>query len=67
MDEICSNCKNKIDDFYIDVNLGTRVFRKTAQDTKEEVANGNLCNKMVLCKDCFDKFANTLLSFGNNQ
>lgn len=63
MSKVCDHCKNKIDDFYIELNLGTRVIRKTLQDTEEEIVNGNLYNNAILCKDCFDKLAELLSNF----
>lgn len=67
MSMICSHCKAPLEDFYIEVSLHTKVFRKTAQETIDEIQNGDLCNNAVLCKECFDKFAETLLNFDTSS
>ena len=60
---LCSHCNKDTSDFYIKLKLNTIIVRKKSDDTEEEIANSDIANIEYLCKDCFDKFAETFENF----
>ena len=60
---LCSHCRKDTSDFYVKLNLHTSVIRKKSDDSEEKIANTDISNIEYLCKDCFDKFAETFENF----
>jgi len=58
--ETCTVCGKELHDLKIVIRLQYQVHRKTAADTWEPVENTSLSSTEIMCKDCFDKFVDTL-------
>ena len=56
----CTKCGESLDDLKIIIRLNIETIRKTFACTWEKVANMNIQSNEVLCKECFDKFADGL-------
>jgi len=56
----CTFCKKEFDDFKIHLKLSIRSFRKKESDIWEEIANSDVTSNEILCKDCFDFYAESL-------
>lgn len=56
----CTKCKQELDEFKISIRLSVNVLRKKSSDAWENLGNMNVNSNEVLCKDCFDKFADVL-------
>ena len=56
----CTVCKKEFEDMRITVKLDIESDRKTENETWEVIGNMNLKSAEVMCKDCFDNFAEVL-------
>jgi len=57
---ICNLCKKQINDFIVKIELKVAAERLTSAETWEQIPNSKLHVAEVLCKDCFDRFAETM-------
>lgn len=56
----CSRCGKALEDMRIFTSLSLNVERKKTNDIWEEIPNLDQVSKEILCKDCFDEFAELL-------
>lgn len=58
--EKCTLCNRDLSDLKILIKLNCHVFRETSNKSWESVDNSNVNSNEMLCKECFDKFVDTL-------
>lgn len=65
--EHCSRCGKELTDMRIFTSLALSVERKKTNDIWEEIPNLDQVSKEVLCKDCFDEFADLLAQMNTSK
>lgn len=63
----CTVCNTEFKDTRISIKLSIESDRKTENETWEIIGNMSLTSKEILCKDCFDRFAESLPKAMNNN
>ena len=63
----CTLCGKNIGDFKIKIEIKIEAERLTKADTWELIPNSILNVREMLCKTCFDKFAETMSKIGNQD
>lgn len=56
----CTLCGKELQDIMVDVSLTIVGKRKTVEGAVEDIPNGQQTSREFLCKDCFDKFVDSL-------
>lgn len=58
--EKCTLCGKEFNNIYIDIELDIKGNRKTLNETYEEIPNSRQKSRERLCRECFDKFVDSL-------
>lgn len=56
----CTNCGKPLNGLRININLEIKAERLTSTDVWEQIKNSEVNPQEILCKECFDKFADNL-------
>jgi hypothetical protein len=56
----CTFCGNDFNGYRVVLKLKIDAFRKKDSDVWEEIENLDVVSNEVLCKECFDDFAETI-------
>lgn len=58
--EKCTRCHKELSDFWVLVELKTKVIRNREDDIQEDIKNSEIFSQETLCLDCFSKFCDVL-------
>lgn len=61
--ENCTCCGRELNDLKIEVILNTKASRYNDLEEERNIPNVETTNREILCKECFDKFCDTLMNF----
>ena len=59
----CTCCGKELNDLKIEIILNVKASRYNDLEEERNIPNVDTSNREILCRDCFDKFCDTLMTF----